>query len=174
MEILNYDQKEVRDILDASQKERSDLWEQIIAQNDQKVEESMDGILNRAEEMTHKNYGYWVGKNKYVCDTFVKKVFADAGKKTFEWVYATPNMFKKEKPTQTLRFGDNGVLQKSDIIPGSVLFFVDKKNFCGHVDIFAGNKNGYPQIYDATKKSWVSKRILFPTEAQKIYYKTII
>jgi hypothetical protein len=38
----------------------------------------MNQILSRAEEMTQKNYGYGMGKNKYVCDTFVKKVFADA------------------------------------------------------------------------------------------------
>ena len=122
MEILSYDQKEVENILDASQKERSDVWEQVIAQNEQKVEESMDEILTRAEEMTHKNYEYGMGKNKYVCDTFVKKVFADAWNKAFEWVYATPNMFKKEKPTQTLNFWTGGILQNSDIQPDQYCF----------------------------------------------------
>jgi hypothetical protein len=44
----------------------------------------MNEIISKAEQMANKNYGYGMGRNKYVCDTFVKKVFADAGNKAFD------------------------------------------------------------------------------------------
>jgi len=114
---------------------------------------------------------YGTGAGQLVCDRFVKKVLAKVDPdqaKTINSVYGTVNMYKKVAPTKKLTFKGSTLIGE---IPRewSLLFFVDKKS-CGHVGFFAWMQNGIPMIADANTKKWVTKRQLWPAEAEKMYF----
>lgn len=134
-----------------------------------KTEVLLPKIVTTADVLSKKGYSYGMGKGQYVCDTFVKRVFADSGSSTLKDIYGASNMYKQLQPKEKFTFWSN----QSQIPEGTLLFLVPKTT-CSHVAIFAGmNKAGYPEIYDATAKRGVSKRRLWPEEG-KVYYKTIV
>ena len=83
MEVQNYQEETVDDVMAETKSNLNGLSEEI-KNNDKYVENYMQNILKKAQDIAKRKYTYGTGKHQFVCDTFVKKVLSSVGNKTFE------------------------------------------------------------------------------------------
>lgn len=147
--------------------------------NTVKVHALLDNAKTLSNYAPKLTYGLWSGQ--FVCDTFIKYLFSQAGDESLKWLYWAPSLYTHFNPskentiTSTSRYAFNTAEKYPSA--GDLLFFTDANGTCWHVAMLSRvDATGNMYVYDATPTKGVSERKLRPNELiapsayKNIYY----